>query len=140
MFRKVMVLLLALMMVVTMGSSALAQGDGKVTIWIGGDGGSVTNWDENIILKTIEEKTGVDVELVFIVDGLNDQLTAAAVSHDMPDIIVSQDQNAKTMLQMWADGGIIAPVTGEVAEAAPNWVKLYDTHASLSEIKLNGEL
>ena len=45
---------------------------------------------------------------------------AAAASGDMPDIITRVDVGAKTMIQMWVDGGIVAPITGEIAEAAPN--------------------
>ena len=64
MFKKLLALAVALMLCVTLCSAALAQGDGKVTIWLGGDGGSVEDWDNNAILNAIEEASGVDIELV----------------------------------------------------------------------------
>ena len=114
-------------------------GDGIVTIWITGSGGTVTDWANNAILKEIEARTGTDIEVVWIPDGFGDQANAAAASQDMPDILAYLDHGAKTTLQMWADGEVIAPFVGEVAEAAPNLMKVYAENVNLSEIKFNGD-
>lgn len=115
-------------------------GDGIVTIWANGNGGTVTDWDNNAILKEIEARTGTDIQIVWIPDGYSDQLNAAAASGDMPDIITRVDVGAKTMIQMWVDGGIVAPITGEIAEAAPNWTELYDVNQGLNEIRFNDDI
>lgn len=131
---------LMLMVLLALSSTAALAGDDVVTIWANGSGGTVTDWENNRILQEIEAKTGVDIQMVWIPDGYGDQLNAAAASHDMPDIISCYDHTQKTVLQMWVDGGIVAPVAGEVAEAAPNWVNLYETNPYLSEIKFNDEI
>ena len=130
----------ALALVLLLSASGALAGDGIVTIWMGGTGGTVTDWENNAILKRIEERTGTDIQVVWIPDGYGDQLNAAAASHDMPDIISCVNHGDKTMLQMWVDGGVVAPVTGDVAAAAPNWTALYDMNSNLSEIKFNGEI
>lgn len=130
-----------LVCVLTLCATPALAGDGIVTIWAPGDGGTVEDWSTNPILMEIEERTGTDIEIVWLSwDAIGDQVNAAAASGDMPDLICNVDHNAKTMLQMWVDGGIVAPISGEVAEAAPNWVDLYTINENLNEIRINDDI
>lgn len=137
--KKWLSLLLVCILSMTFAAPALA-GDGVVTLWASGNGGTVTDWENNAIVREIEAKTGVDIEMVWIADGMSDMLNAAAINGEMPDIICCVDHTALTTLQMWVDAGVVAPLTGEVAEAAPNWVELYEINSNLNEIRINGDI
>lgn len=138
--KKILGLTIALMLLFAAAVPALAQGDGKVTIWMGGTGSEVTDWKNNAILNAIEEAVGVEIELVWIPDGMADMLTAGAISGNLPDIIGCVDHEDRARLQLWVDGGIVAAVAGEVAQVAPNWTNLYEANEGLNELRINGEI
>ncbi len=139
--KRIMGLTIALILLLVAVVPALAQGDSKVTIWIGGTGSEVADWKNNAILNAIEEAVGAEIELVWIPDGMSDMLTAGAISGNLPDIICCVNHTDKAMLQTWVDGGVVAPVVGEVAHAAPNWTNLYEVNENLNELCLSlGEL
>lgn len=113
----------------------------KITIWAAGDGGGIKDWNVNPILMAVEQATNTDITLVWNDSSAHsDKLNAAAASNDFPDMACAVDHMAKTMLQTWVDGKVIAPLEGEVAAAAPNWVAEYANNSSLVEIKFNDKI
>jgi putative aldouronate transport system substrate-binding protein len=69
-----------------------------------------------------------------------DKLNASASDGTFPDIVGVVDHTLRTMLVNWIKNGVIAPVEGDVAAAAPNWVKEYADDPSLVELKYEGKV
>lgn len=112
----------------------------NVEVWVGKVASEVSDWDNNAILKEIEEKTGTDINITWMdPSSFSDQLNAAAASGEFPDIACCT-YASRTTLRTWIDGGIIASFEGEIADAAPNVISQYENNESLNEIKIDGKI
>jgi len=114
----------------------------KLTMWIPGDSGTVADWKYDPVLQAVEQATNTQIEMTFIGwDTFTDKLNAAATDGTFPDIVGVIDHTQRTMLVNWITNGVIAPLEGDVAAAAPNWVKEYNgSDPSLVELKYNGKI
>jgi putative aldouronate transport system substrate-binding protein len=120
---------------------AEAAGVDKVVIWSPGDNGPVQDWNTDPILAEVEKATNTDIEMVKIGwDVYEDQINAAIASGELPDIIGAVDHNNRTLLSQFIRDGVIAPIEGDVAAAAPNIVAEYEQNPSLAEIKVDGKI
>jgi len=139
---KIYVLLLLVMFTVsTWPLWAKEKAPERVVIWAPGTGGTVKDWDNNPILQAIEKATNTDIKITWIDwAAYNDKLNAAAAAGEFPDIACTVNHMAKTMLRTWIDGGIIAPVEGPIAKAAPNWINMYKRNKYLAELKFDDKI
>lgn len=113
----------------------------KINLWAPGDGGTVKDWSQNAILKAVDQATNTDITITWDDwSSHQDKLNTAAASNGFPDIACTVDHTLKTTLQTWVDGNVIAPVEGDVAAAAPNWVAEYDQNPTLVELKFNNKI
>ena len=109
-------------------------------IWSPGDNGPVKDWNTDPILAEVEKATNTDIEMVKIGwDVYTDQINAAIASGKVPDIIGVIDHNNRTLLSQFIKDGVIAPIEGDVAAAAPNIVAEYEQNPSLAELKVDGK-
>jgi len=112
----------------------------KVIIWQPGTSGTVADWDFDPVLQEVEKATNTDITIMNIDWGaFIDQANIAIASGEFPDIIGHIGLGERALLESWAKDGIIAPIEGKVAEAAPNLLAEYETNTSLEEIKINGK-
>lgn len=112
----------------------------KVVIWSPGDNGPVKDWNTDPILAEVEKATNTDIEMVKIGwDVYTDQINAAIASGSVPDIIGVIDHNNRTLLSQFIKDGVIAPIEGDVAVAAPNIVAEYEQNPSLAELTVDGK-
>lgn len=141
--RKMLAVFVLLAMIVPVGLSGTAAQDGpdKVVIWSPGDNATVTDWDTDPILMAVEEATNTDIEMVKIDwSSYIDQLNAAALSGELPDIIGTVEEGQDALIQSWVDDGVLAAYEGDVAAAAPNVLAQYEMNPLLNEIKVNGQI
>ena len=121
--------------------SAAPAGADKVVIWSPGDNGPVKDWNADPILAEVEKATNTDIEMVKIGwDVYTDQINAAIASGKVPDIIGVIDHNNRTLLSQFIKDGVIAPIEGDVAAAAPNIVAEYEQNPSLTELKVDEKI
>ncbi|MBE3142939.1 MAG: extracellular solute-binding protein [Planctomycetes bacterium] len=113
----------------------------KIRIWVPGTSGTVADWKYDPVLQAVEQATNTQIEMTFIDWGtFTDKLNASASDGTFPDIVGVVDHTQRTMLVNWIKNGVIAPVEGDVAAAAPNWVKEYADDPSLVELKYEGKV
>lgn len=113
----------------------------KVVVWSPGDNGSVKDWNSDPILQVVEKATNTSIEMVKIGwDTYTDQLNAAIASGKVPDIIGVIDHNNRTLINQWIKDGVIAPLEGDVAKAAPNVLADYDKNPTLAELRVGGKI
>lgn len=121
-----------------LGFSALAQEPERVVLWAPGDNGTVQDWNTDPILQVVEEATNTDIEIVKIgFDVYAQRVNAAFASREVPDIIAQLSNYA--MIFELADQGALAPFEGEVGEAAPNVLAMYE-EGSLDDMKVDGKV
>lgn len=125
----------------TAAPTAVPRVEGKLTIWSPGDNGTVADWATDPILKIVEEKTGVPINMVRVGwETYNDQINAAIASGQMPDIVACVDSGNHLLISQWVRDGVIAPFEGAVATAAPNILAEYEKNPSLGEVKVDGKI
>lgn len=128
-----------LIALVLTSSLALAQSAEKVVIWSPGDNGPVRDWDTDPILQEVEKATGTDIEMVKIgYDVYEQRVNATLASRETPDIIATLS-NYPMVFQL-AEQGAFAPFEGEVGEAAPNVLAMYDEGSSAEGVKVDGKV
>ena len=82
--RKLLALVLALMMVLSMASFAVAEEPITVTVFRGDPGDQPT--DDNKIYKLIEEEFGIKFEIEFLAGDLDETLGTKIAGEDYPDL------------------------------------------------------
>jgi len=114
----------------------------KLTMWLPGSSGTVADWNYDPILQAVEDATNTQIEMTFIDWGtFTDKLNAAASDGTFPDIVGVIDHSLRTMMVNWIKNGVIAPIEGDVAAAAPNWIKEYNgSDPSLVELKYEDKI
>lgn len=123
------------------GGDAGAASPERIVIWSPGDSGPVQDWNTDPILAEVERATNTDIEMVKIGwDVYTDQLNAAIASGELPDIIGVMDHNNRTLLSQYVRDGVIAPIEGDVADAAPNILAEYEQNPALAEIMMDGKI
>jgi putative aldouronate transport system substrate-binding protein len=141
--RKMFLLLVVLALVLPAGLNGVTAQDGpdKVVIWSPGDNATVKDWNTDPILMAVEEATNTDIEMVKI-DWTSyiDQLNAAALSGDLPDIIGTIEEGRDALIQSWVEDGVLAAYEGDVAAAAPNVLAEYEHNPLLKEIMVDGKI
>ena len=121
-----------------LGSTVLAQEPERVVIWAPGDDGTVQDWNTDPILQVVEEATNTDIEIVKIgFDVYEQRVNAAFASREVPDII-AELSNYPAIFEL-AEQGALAPFEGDVGEAAPNVLAMYEGGA-LEDMKVDGKV
>lgn len=115
---------------------ASAQDGGRVRIWSPGDNGSVEDWSRDPILQTVQEATGVEIEVTKIgFDTYLDQINAAVASGEVPDVIGTVDHGQRTIIAQWVRDEVVTPYAGDAA--APNVLAQYQANPTLNELKID---
>ena len=103
--------------------------------------GTVTDWAADPILQAIEAATNTDIAVTAVeYDAFVDTINAGAAAGEVPDLIGVVDPGKRTILEQWARDGLITPITGDVAAAAPNVLAQYELNPSLNEILVDGQV
>lgn len=130
--------LASMVLTTLLGSTVLAQEPERVVIWAPGDDGTVQDWNSDPILQVVEESTNTDIEIVKIgFDVYEQRVNAAFASREVPDII-AELSNYPAIFEL-AEQGALAPFEGDVGEAAPNVLAMYEGGA-LEDMKVDGKV
>ncbi|MBE5782021.1 MAG: extracellular solute-binding protein [Clostridiales bacterium] len=121
--RKLLCMLLATMLLLSAGASALAEEHNapgtlpivneKIKLTVGVEQNAmVEDFETNKMTLWLEEQTGIDLEFVIYPNGeisTKLELAVAAGGSELPDVIIGSFSQAQIM--PWAEAGMILPVT-----------------------------
>ena len=116
--KKLLVMLMALIMMFSVASAAMAEEPVTITVCVGWSESSLPNW-EALAEKFEQENPNINIEIQWAAADM-DKLMAQFISGDAPDIC----QTWKYAFNDFVDAGLITELTDMYAENG--WTDIYD--------------
>ncbi|MEG0741106.1 MAG: extracellular solute-binding protein [Clostridia bacterium] len=126
--KKVLALVLAMLLLATMATSAVAEG--TPIRWLStGDAAAKAIEDGDRIIAAIDEKFGIDLTAQYVPENNVEKVNVAMASGDFPDIVTGYYGTSAT--QSWIDNSMVIPLNSYM-DKYPNlkaWLESYSWSA-----------
>ncbi|MDR1599628.1 MAG: hypothetical protein LBS11_07140 [Oscillospiraceae bacterium] len=137
--KKTLAIAIALCLTLALSSlPSLSEGEPiKLTHWIdlGATGAAVlSTMDENLVMRKLQEITGVDLEFLHPAVGqINEQFNLLVASRELPDVMEKDWNNYPGGIQKAVDDDVIVELNDIIGQYAPNYSAFFSEQPDLAK-------